>query len=230
MRESTSTHWHFHFVVWQGEPCSAPLVGRWRDFTSSMLSVTAGTAIFLSTVICLGVAVGSIYWGWFYRERQKRGWGWGDAFLWSRMWQPGVLSVSKSREREVSLIAGKTCIPLEFNESGAGVRLCEWVSLGWRQREREKVLGLGCEGVGIRSRTPSSGRSGRTLGPATSRHQSADGDKPAENEAFSQTISKPTCSWGQQPVAVQTHSRLMTSLPDVAFKHPPTHTHTWCGI
>lgn len=29
------------------------------------------------------------------------------------------------REREVSLIAGKTCIPLEFNESGAGVRLCE---------------------------------------------------------------------------------------------------------
>lgn len=140
MRESTSTHWHFHFVVWQGEPCSAPLVGRWWDFTSSMLSVTAGTAIFLSTVICLGVAVGSIYWGWFYRERQKRGWGWGDAFLWSRMWQPGALSVSKSREREVSLIAGKTCIPLEFNESGAGVRLCEWVSLGWRQREREKVF------------------------------------------------------------------------------------------
>lgn len=29
------------------------------------------------------------------------------------------------REREVSLIAGKTCIPLEFNESGADVRLCE---------------------------------------------------------------------------------------------------------
>lgn len=35
------------------------------------------------------------------------------------------VSVKKQREREVSLIAGKTCIPLEFNESGAGVRLCE---------------------------------------------------------------------------------------------------------
>lgn len=35
------------------------------------------------------------------------------------------VSVKKQREREVSLIAGKTCIPLEFNESGADVRLCE---------------------------------------------------------------------------------------------------------
>lgn len=32
---------------------------------------------------------------------------------------------SVKKQREVSLIAGETCIPLEFNESGAGVRLCE---------------------------------------------------------------------------------------------------------
>lgn len=57
------------------------------------------------------------------REREE-GMGWGGCiFVKQNVTTRRFVSVKK--QREVSLIAGETCIPLEFNESGAGVRLCE---------------------------------------------------------------------------------------------------------
>lgn len=58
------------------------------------------------------------------REEGMGGWGgWGCIFVKQNVTTRRFVSVKK--QREVSLIAGETCIPLEFNESGAGVRLCE---------------------------------------------------------------------------------------------------------
>ncbi len=113
------------------------------------------------------------------------------------------------KQKEVSLIAGSvwgTCRPPEFNErmfgaGGEGV----WASLllsDTAEREREREGGGGRErrssefwggGRGWRvalreiveiRRSPSPGRSGRTLHPATSRRRSADGDKLAETRPF----------------------------------------------
>lgn len=53
------------------------------------------------------------------------GLGWGVAMQFVKQNVTTRCFASVRKQREVSLIAGETCIPLEFNESGAGVRLCE---------------------------------------------------------------------------------------------------------
>lgn len=60
-----------------------------------------------------------------FTERDRRGDGVGGMHFCEAECDNQALCQCQKAEREVSLIAGKTCIPLEFNESGAGVRLCE---------------------------------------------------------------------------------------------------------
>lgn len=89
--------------------------------------------------------------------------------------------------------SGGTCIPLEFNEHMSGAGVSSQVDVldsrveGWGAGVEETVE------IRRRDRTPPPGRSGRTLHPATSRRQSADGDKLAETKPLRKAISVPTC-------------------------------------
>lgn len=100
----------------------------------------------------------------------------------------------------------------------------------WGEREREGLHTRtsptaefrGPEEMEIR-RSPSPGRSGRTLLPASSRRRSVDRET---RRSLSENISVSACSRGHQSAALLPHSRLMTSVSAVAFKNSLSLTHT----